>query len=438
MIFSKTEPAQFLDIVRASSERKEEAVRRLDYYHDDQFDDLFQMIAKKWVMDKGDVFPLVTVNLVKKIVNKLASVYQDWPTRTFSASEDTCADAYRHMKANRELKKASRLTKLLKAGALQVWHDGTGPRLSYVGPQILDVVHDGDPERPTRIIVTHKAARAEHVEYSDWTADTYTRRDYMGRPIPVEGNESGVNPYGMLPFVGLWDRAPDDEFFIPGGADLIGAQDHVNLILSNLGRALEWQSHGQAVLIGGTGDEDVAVGPSSVIRLPTGSDLKFEQPKTPVSEVLAEVEFIIRQTAIMNGLSADVFRLDSKAESGAAKMAERMDLAEARRDDVDLWRDYETALFDVVKAVVNVHAPGSIREDAEISVDFADVSDPAADAEWLKAAQMRMAMGLWSPVDALMDQNPDITDREDAVRILQEKQREGAMISENSSNFGAV
>jgi len=41
---------------------------------------------------------------------------------------------------------------------------------------------------------------------------------------------------------------------------------------------------------------------------------------------LQAIQFVIRQTAITYDLSADVFDLDSNAESGAAKLVEQRDL----------------------------------------------------------------------------------------------------------------
>lgn len=432
--FRKGEEA-FLDIVKASAKRKAEADKRVKFYFDEQTDSLYQEIAAKW--SEPDDFRLFQINVVKKIINRLASVYSDWPTRTFEgANQERMDDLYRYMRANVEMKKASRMVKLLKSGALQVGHDGTGPTLAFISPAILDVVHDGDPERPTRIIVTHRAAKSEDVTYSDWTADTYTRRDWRGVPIPSEGNPDGVNPYGILPFVPLFDRAPDDVFFLNGGADLIEAQEAINIGLANLWRALEWQSHGQPVATGVNRDDYPveALGPTHVVAMPEGGDFKFVQPNAPLTDVRESVEWLIRQTAVANDLSASTFELDGKAESGAAKLAERTDLAEARRDDLELSRGFEHRLFEVLRVVVNTHSPGSIPEAARFSIDFADPSDGVTEMERMNAAQARVALGVWNAVDVLMNENPDIQSRADAMKLLLEKQEENAMIG-NSAPF---
>lgn len=433
----RKEAEQFLDIVQSSTERKQEADKRVSFYYDEQTDDLYHEIAAKWA--GADDFRLFSVNIVRKIINRLASVYSDWPARTWDgADQERMADLYARAGVNVEMKKASRLVKLLKSGVLQVGWADDAPTVAFVSPAILDVLHEGDPRKPTRIIVTHRTARADEVTYSDWTASTYHRRDAAGRILPNPDNPDNVNPYGVLPFVPVFDRAPDDAFFLTGGADLIEAQSAVNVGLANLWRALEWQSHGQPVL---TGCDPLdmpfnSFGPNSVVTIPQGAKFEFLSPNAPLTEVRESIEWLIRQTAVANDLSSSTFELGGKAESGAAKLAERFDLNESRRDDAELWRVAEHRLFDVLRIVANTHAPGTIPNAATLAIDFADPGDGLTDADRLKAAQARVALGVWNAVDVLMADNPDIQTREEAMAILLQRQEEAAMLSNNQPFMG--
>lgn len=431
-MIERDEREDFIKLVTSASERKADADKRLRYYHDDQTEDLKKIIAKGWKGSRAD-YRYFCVNIVRKITNRLASVYSDFPVRTFDgANQERMEDLYAYARVNLELKKASRYLKLMKSGMLFVGWDGEGPTLSYVSPAILDVIHDGDPMRPTRVIITHRAARAEETTYSDWTATTYVRRDHRGIPLENPDNPKNVNPFGVLPFVPVFDRSPDTDFFLAGGQDLIEAQDAINTGLWSLWRALEWQSHGQLVLSGVGDDEDTPVSPAVAIKLrDSGAKGYFIQPNAPLEEVMRSIEFVLRQTAAAYDLSSDVFDLDTRAESGAAREAACADLKEARRDDLELWRISERRLFDVLRAVVNTYAPGTIPDAATIAVDFADPTESTSETERLKAAQVRVQMGVWSPVDVLMAENPDIQDREEALRILIERQQEAATLTAN-------
>ena len=123
---------------------------------------------------------------------------------------------------------------------MQVGFDeGTAsPTLAVVTSNILDAIGD-NPALPTQIVVTHPGGRESEQEFSDWSPARFRRLDFRGRTL-----RQFPNPYAVLPFVPLFDYAPDDQFFLKGGADIIAAQKAVNIELANLWRALEWQSHG--------------------------------------------------------------------------------------------------------------------------------------------------------------------------------------------------
>ncbi|WP_431850009.1 hypothetical protein [Allosphingosinicella sp.] len=400
--------SEVVRIAQSSLDRKDECSKRLRYYFDEQSDATLNLVARRW--SHPDKFRLFSINITKKIVNRRATTYRLSPRRTFAGLDQATGDQlYRAMNVDGVLKKASKLTKLCKTTMLQVgWNEAAGvPVLNVITPNILDVVHTGNPEQPSRVIITHAATRAEDVSYSDWTAGSFRRLNFRGARQRIDGNPQGVNPYGALPFVPLFDRLPDDEFFLTGGRDLIEAQDAVNVALANLWRSVELQAHGQAWATGISANEQLSTGPDRAIVLPQGSQFGFASPNAPIKDILSAIEFVMRQVAATNDVGADVFDLSKRAESGSAKHAERLDLKEARQDDITLWRAYEHRLFETIKRVVNVHAPGTIPEGATVSVDFAEFADNLTEAEQLDNLSTKLELGLIAPADALMALNPD-------------------------------
>lgn len=418
-----------LALIRASATRKVRQEKWLSLYRDQMAPELLAAIKQRW--SRPEDFRLFGVNITRKIINRRATVYQGAPRRVFDGWDQAKGEAlYAAIGANVSLKRATRIVKLLKSAALQVLWTANGPALTLIPPHRLDVIAD-DPANPLRIIVTHKAATAgafaeAETVYDDWSSSENFRRDYGGRKLRDPANADGRNPYGILPFVPLFDEAPDDSFFPLGGDDLIDAQLAVNVALVNLWRAIELQSHGQAWASGVPVGSSIAVGPDRAVTLPTDGKFGFATPGAPIKDVLSAIEFLIKQTAVANDLAANVFEIAPKAESGAAKIAESRDLYEARADDVDLWRGYEAKLFDVLRRVVNTNLPGTIPDNATVRVDFAEAREPLSEAERLDSYQRRIDLGLWSPVDALLADNPDIGDREDAMAILSERREERA------------
>ncbi len=417
-------------IANASRARKDECARRLKYYWDEQSQETLKLISRRW--SQPHEFRLFSINVVRAITNRRANAYRVQPRRVFSGVDQAAMDAlYRAMNADAVLKKASRYTKLCKTAMLQVsFNEAAGvPALNVITSNILDVLYR-DPENPERIIVTHSATRAEDVSYSDWTATGFRHLNYRGMPRRIEGNPGETNPYGMLPFVPLFDRLPDDSFWLPGGDDLIEAQDAVNVALANLWRSVETQAHGQAWASGISANEVLSFGPDRAIALPQGGQFGFASPNSPITSILSAIEFVLRQTAATHGVGSDVFDLSKVAESGSAKHAGRLDLKEERLDDIAQWRIAEARLFAVLKAVVNTHRPGTIPDDATIAVDFAELQDSLTEAEQLANTRDKIDLGLWSPADALMALNPDgFPDRAAALRELQSRRDESAALA---------
>jgi hypothetical protein len=414
-----------LRLVQSSVARKEKADRWLALYLDEQIDDLKRQIESQF--RDSQKFTRVFVNVVKKVTNRRAMVYRLAPVRTFEGMDQEAGDEiYRQINANSVLKRANRLTKLFKTTALQVSWNGA-PTLSIITPNILDAEHDGDPLTPSRIVVTHRAARDAESEFSDWTVDQFRRLDHRGRVL-----QSEPNPYGGLPFVPLFDHEPDGDFFLKGGDDLIAAQRAINIGLVVIWSGVKYQTLGQMWFAGVADDEigkgQASVGPDVAFKLrDPQAKLAFAVPDGQIEQALKAVEFVIKQTAVANDLAANVFELDPKAESGAAKQAENRDLLEARQDDIELWRRYEERLFETLKLVVNNHAPGTFPEAATLSVDFGEIGESLSDSDRLENYQRRIDLGIWSPADALMADNPDIRDRAEAIEILRQRQEETAL-----------
>jgi hypothetical protein len=423
MIWLDKERREFIDLIKSSQARKDRAREALNFFDDQQDDTTLQLIKRRFA--SSDSFRVFTVNMVRKVVSRRATAYRIPPVRTFEDWDQQAGNAlYQAANVDAVMKRASKLTKLLKTTALQVRFGDHGLQIGVVTPHILDAVYD-DPEHPSRLIVTHGSPDSNRTTYSDWTATNYQRRDAQGRPISIPGNPNGVNPYGALPFVPLFDRLPDSAFFLPGGDDLIGSQKALNVGLTNLFRSIELQAHGQAVAKGLPIGDPIATGPDKVILLPPDGEFSYASPDAPIAEILGALEFLMRQTAATNDVGADVFDLSKRAESGSAKHAERLDLREARQDDIALWRQYEVRLFEVIKRVVNTHAPGTIPEGASLRVDFGELADNLTEAELLENLKVKAELGVSSPVDAILALNPDgFASREDAYRELLRRKAE--------------
>ena len=172
-----------------------------------------------------------------------------------------------------KLKQASRYAKLLKTILLRpVWRNERLD-LDILTGNILDVECGETPEILTKVLVTDfgTSDKIEEVEYSYWTPETWQRLDYRGQV-----NEEAANPYGVLPFLAIFDYPPpSSSFWLPGGDDLISFQEAINMKLVDLLYLLSTQSFGVGYIKGGQGGGSLKVDPGALVELSENGEIGF-------------------------------------------------------------------------------------------------------------------------------------------------------------------
>lgn len=429
MIFSQAESivrdAYRAAIANANSERKKNAAKRLDYYHDAQADYIKEQLARHF--SKPENLTPCFVNLTRKIINQLAMVYLEDARRSVGDGNERDAEIFHEIERTcwhgAKMKLANRYAKLLGVVMLRpVWRNGSMD-LDVVTPDILDVQVGDTPEDLQAVMVTHypDSGKQDEMTYSLWTAGEFKRLDYRGQVIATE-----PNPYGVIPFVPVWNRVPTDSFWIPGGDDLVALQEAFNEKLTDLLYVLRMQGFGVGYVKGMRG-ELTSVDPGTFFNLPADGEMGFAKTNAPVADTLAALDFILKQAAVSNGLPAASLTTDPTNESGAARIAGNRELEEMRRDDCELFRAYERRLFRLMRTVWNAHNPGrKISEKADLVVDFFDVKPSIAPDKQADQWERLLEMGVISPVDIIMERNPDLSREEAKARLIeiQDEKRE--------------
>ena len=96
--------------------RKAEAAKRLDFYHDNQLVHL-EIVLDKMFSDPSKMTKIF-LNIVRKIINNLAQIYRQPPSREIEGS-DQDKEIYKQLAGSSmidiKMKQASRYAKLLKS-----------------------------------------------------------------------------------------------------------------------------------------------------------------------------------------------------------------------------------------------------------------------------------------------------------------------------------
>ena len=436
MLFQSTVPQvwQSLNIQADSAAnlaRKRETSKRLDFYHDQQLTHLESQLET--LFSDPSTLVKLELNLVKKVINQLAQVYREPPTRQVEGSErdgELFKEIAQAMSLDVKLRQASRYAKLLKTVLLRpVWRNDSRLDLDIITGNICDVETGDSPEDVLKVLVTHygNTDRIE-VTYSLWTPEYWQRLNYRGQVT-----DEAANPYGVLPFLPVFDYPPpSNQFWLPGGDDLVSLQEAINLKLVDLIELLSQQSHGVGYIKGSPGGGNIRLAPGTMLELPADGEVGFVDQKARIKEVVDAIDRLIKWACVSNGLSASAMSTDAQEASGLSKIMDSKELTELRKDDVSLWRSYEKKLFSLVRTVWNAHNPTrKISDSTTLSVDFSDPQATETDPEKVaKAWDLQLAMGVISPVDIALEMNPDLATRENALAFLLKVKDEHRLLSD--------
>jgi len=281
---------------------------------------------------------------------------------------------------------------------------------------ITDVQTGDVPEDLKKVLITDYGAseKIEDVEYSLWTDEVYQRINYKGNIIVEQ-----PNPYKVLPFIPFFDYMPTGSaLWLNGGSDLVSMQEAVNIKLTDLVYLVQQQSFGVGYIKGVSGAGNMRVDPGSLAELPENGELGFVSQNGEIKEVLEAIDKLIKWTGVTNGLSAGILSTDPTEQSGVSKLVDSKELSEMRSDDISFFRSYEKKLFNLMRIIWNAHNTKKLSDSSILKIDFADPQAKGSPSEQATTNDLLMNMGVISPVDIVMQRNPDLRTREDALAFL--------------------
>ncbi len=406
---------------QANEARKLAHAKALDLYHSQGLSHLEQRLAE--VFSEPEKFTLVTLNIIRKIINQQAQTFSEPAKRELVGSEadqklyaQICEDCSLDL----VLKQCSRLVKLLKSLLFKVVWAEDKIRLDIIpGNLIQDVqTYDSPYDLQSVMIIDYgQTSRIEDIQYSYWDSEVYKRLDYRYNIL-----EEIENPYnGTLPFVPLFDSYNiSNSFFQPLDDSLISLQESINEKLTDLLYIIRMQGFGVGWIRSESGTAgSLQTDPGSLVELKgEKSALGFESQKSEIEHIVLAIQKIITWAAISQGLSAASMSTEPTEQSGLSKIVDTRELSEMRVDDKENFRMLERSIFSCMRTVWNTHSTKKLSESALLSIDFADVKQTTSAKEQAQADDLRIAQGVLSPVDAYMRDNSDIKDRETALSHL--------------------
>lgn len=417
-----------------------------DFYNGLQF-------ADKYLANYGydtKKFPPHTLNLTRKIINKISLVYKYPPERYLG--ENSEKDPYVIFMANNpqfniSLKEAERQKNLLGNILYRVHYDDEMKMWRpFIETDFQAWFTDENTLFPFAYSIPVKQnirhGKVKNVEWVFWSNEDYFFYDNFGEIRYDKNHQDGKNPFGIMPLFEMRDNFPIDEWVTYGAVDLVNANNSININLMNINYMIHWQGHNRPYIRGPKSDKIDAIdsGADKVLFLGDENyDAGILDPNPKITESLEAIKAEIEQIAWTYNLSVD-WQVSGTAPSGFSLIVKNIDLLEAREDDVELAKMHEKQLYKIISRIGNTLGVDRIPEDQDLMVDFADIDFPVNQKDKIERWKYEFEINAKSPVDYIQSQNTDMS-REDAVRIWEENKklnRKYRTLTDRFSELGGV
>jgi hypothetical protein len=429
-----------------------------DYYINDQKrvkEYLRQAMTKTFDQTTLDEIQYPYFNITRRIIDRLCLAYklpaqryilvprntvageqgnQSEPDPKMEAANEIYQDMLAGSNINAQAKRWHRYAKLLDTVYVGVVWREDHIEYDILPPHMLYVHEEEENYLEPKGVMFRRLRRmpdaTEELMTVYWSEDEHSVLDKDGNPLKGDDFPDGTNPYrnaegeGVIPYIPLRMRETENHWG-EGDSQLVDINEMINILLCSSFDNAIMQAHGQPVAINMGIEGKILTGPKHIIQVENaGSDLhspsfEFKNPQPAIRECMDKIDWLLKRTAVDHGLPPGSVSLEEKAQSGAAKTIDNWELIEARQDDIEILRPFEKRLFDITRIVWNYHSNDKIPDDAVFGIDFQEIELPQPEKDELAVKQMKLQLGLWTPVDDMIDEDEGI-DKDAALALVQE------------------
>lgn len=407
--------------------RKYEAYKRYLIYKDQTDAFVREQLLKQF--DTATVeemnYCIANVSIVRKIIDKLARVYNSGVRRELIGDENGTAaieDLSKVLEINSELKKTNRFLKLQKNLAFYIKPcpieiNGGNPqytiRLEPLNPYLYDAVeYEYDRRRamayvlsdfdfnqpqytindaatvgrtasPTLVndlpqgdgkdqIIADSPDDAKSQVFVWWSDNYHFTTDENGKII----SESTENPIKVKPFVNF-AIDQDGQFWARGGDDLIKGGILVNSVLTHNQHVAVTQGYGQFWMRGKNLPKNIKIGPTKAILMEyeegePAPDLGYASANPQIDQLRSLADSYVALLLSTNNLStsavASQLGQSNTAPSGIAMMIDKAESREDTQDQQQIFLDAEPRIWEIIRRWMEIYRDALVPELAGLSI----------------------------------------------------------------------
>jgi hypothetical protein len=379
---------------------------------------------------------LVAINIFKKVIKKMASVYLEAPTRApvdeNTSDAELLEDYEDALKINIRQKQANRYIEAFQKNLKEFFTGNDGkPFVKNLPPHTYEVFNVNNPDKSQADVVckiiVDGTDPTESVFY--WYSDeSFWITDGTGEIITDKmaklENPQGKNPAKTLPFV---YKCKSTDTVDPEIDDsLLRISIALPIVLTDLFFACKYQCWSMIYTIGVSGE--IERNPSSIINLQrTEGDDKEPvvdsiQPTVDSEKVIAMVESTLAMFLSSLGLSAGTISLGGTpkdAISGVSKILDSAEVIEGKKDQQDDMLDDENMTWEKIKKLIpywrrNQKLMASLNREFsktfEVSTTFKEPKPLLSEKDALDLSKQKIDQHLTTWTRQLQEFYPDYTD----------------------------
>ena len=397
-----------------AKKREDHIEKLLDYYNGN---DLANYISKMFSASAFKEIPPVEANITRRFINKMSRIYTIGANRNVNDKYDELTI----MKSCR-MKHIERMTRLVGTIATRVvWNEGDGsPYYDYRPVYFFHVFFGDDPFVPAAITYpllqpVEDSSKVEKLQYAYWDAEKYVHMDEDGA-IMAEIPHS----YRVLPFVFTHRENQTDSFYVEGANDIINANEHINIAMTEMQLGLRFQMFGQPVMTGAEMGNIQRTGSDVTLELPEGSTYDIVAPQGSVEGVIEDIKFLVELVAQNNHLWVQWSEQGGEVPSGISMMIKDLERTEDYQDDLALWRMYEEDFYIVERQIASSFG---VSLPNDLGLDFKEPEYPKTVQDQILWDKHRLELNLIDETELLLEYNNDLTQEQAELIIASNKQR---------------
>jgi len=393
--------------------RRERYVNKLlDYYNGNNTSNY---IASRFDLEAFREVPPYEANITKKFINKMSRVYTIGADRNVNKKYDNIS-----VLKDAKMKHIERMTRLVGSIAVRIMFiDDEMPHFDYQPIYYFHPFFGEDPFKPISISYplmnyTEDTSNADKLQYIHWNDIEYVIFDESGEILERKNHN-----YGILPFAFTHREHQCDSFYVEGANDIMNANEHINITMTEMQLGLRFQMFGQPVVSGADLGNRQRFGSDVILELPSDAQYDIKSPSGDIEKVIENVKFQMELVAQNNHLSVQFAQDGGETPSGIALKIKDLESFEDYQDDLALWTQYEHEIYQIERKIAstfNISMPEGLK------LDFNEPEYPMTVQDQIALDNHRLNLGLVNKAELMVEYNKDLTLEEANAKLKQNQE----------------